>query len=76
MDQYIDVMFRLNWYDHRAMFFQGVGLSVHDQYRVAMEKTVLAMPETSIGHFSGASHYFVLHVNIWRHLILTQKDTL
>jgi enoyl-CoA hydratase/carnithine racemase len=55
MDRYIDVMFRLSWYDHLAVFFQGVGLSVHDQYRVDMEKTRLAMPEISIGQFSSAS---------------------
>lgn len=28
---------------------QGVGVSVHGQFRVATEKTLFAMPETAIG---------------------------
>lgn len=37
------------FFDPVLSFLQGVGLSVHGQFRVATEKTLFAMPETAIG---------------------------
>lgn len=52
----------------------GVGLSVHGRYRVATEKTMIAMPETKIGLFPdvGGSYFLPrLQVNLGLYLGLT-----
>ncbi|XP_049869780.1 3-hydroxyisobutyryl-CoA hydrolase, mitochondrial-like [Pectinophora gossypiella] len=52
----------------------GMGLSVHGRYRVATEKTMIAMPETKIGLFPdvGGSYFLPrLQVNIGLYLGLT-----
>ncbi|XP_049368728.1 3-hydroxyisobutyryl-CoA hydrolase 1-like [Solanum verrucosum] len=36
----------------------GLVVSVHGRFRVATEKTVLAMPETALGIVPGASHFY------------------
>lgn len=54
----------------------GMGLSVHGQYRVATEKTLIAMPETKIGLFPdvGGSYFLPrLQVNLGLYLGLTGK---
>lgn len=55
----------------------GLGVSVHGRYRVATEKTVIAMPETKIGLFPdvGGSYFLPrLQVNLGLYLGLTGKE--
>ncbi|XP_068631027.1 3-hydroxyisobutyryl-CoA hydrolase, mitochondrial [Battus philenor] len=52
----------------------GIGVSVHGRYRIATEKTVIAMPETKIGLFPdvGGSYFLPrLQVNLGLYLGLT-----
>nr|XP_026489150.1 3-hydroxyisobutyryl-CoA hydrolase, mitochondrial [Vanessa tameamea] len=52
----------------------GLGMSVHGRYRVATEKTIIAMPETKIGLFPdvGGSYFLPrLQVNLGLYLGLT-----
>lgn len=52
----------------------GLGLSVHGRYRVATEKTMIAMPETKIGLFPdvGGSYFLPrLQVNLGLYLGLS-----
>lgn len=52
----------------------GVGLSVHGHFRIATERTLFAMPETTIGFFPdvGASFFLTrLDGAIGRYLALT-----
>lgn len=54
----------------------GVGLSVHAPFRVATERTLFAMPETSIGFFPevGASFFLPrLDGQLGRYLALTSE---
>ncbi len=54
----------------------GVGLSVHAPFRIATERTVFAMPETSIGFFPevGASFFLPrLDGQIGKYLALTSE---
>lgn len=54
----------------------GMGLSVNGRYRVATEKTLIAMPETKIGLFPdvGGSYFLPrLQVNLGLYLGLTGK---
>lgn len=56
----------------------GLGMSVHGRYRVATEKTLIAMPETKIGLFPdvGGSYFLPrLQVNLGLYLGLTGKLT-
>lgn len=54
----------------------GLGMSVHGRYRVATEKTMIAMPETKIGLIPdvGGSYFLPrLQVNLGLYLGLTGK---
>lgn len=54
----------------------GLGVSIHGRYRVATEKTLIAMPETKIGLFPdiGGSYFLPrLQVNLGLYLGLTGK---
>lgn len=54
----------------------GAGLSVHAPFRIATERTVFAMPETSIGFFPdvGASYFLPrLDGKIGTYLALTSE---
>lgn len=52
----------------------GIGISLHGQYRIADSKTILAMPETTIGFFPdiGSSYFFNKFANnIGKYFALT-----